>query len=188
MIKQYIVTLVLIFSFLNGKSQEVNSKIDILRAYSIKKKDKSILNIDYTFCIINKDSSSLFYPKSVVQKIIGNQLFFDAKKMNFNNPKDFIVFQVNQIDYNSSFDSLIEIKPFDSIFISYNNINPGPTLKELTLETYFTKEKNCIKITNKGFRYYDMNRKTNVILMGVLKFIKNGNFNDELKFTQFHNL
>lgn len=128
-----------------------------IKVYSTKcltKISSDSLSLDIKITIANNSTVNYYYPKAFEQQLNGHNLYRSFRFVRFLHPVENITLDVSSMGYNS-YDSVLVIKPSDTLVLIYENILVSVKKLEVVLDNYVFSTRNAIKATSAGVKYLD---------------------------------
>lgn len=147
--------LVLTFSSQNFAQNREELKFLLTEESQILTGD-SVIKYAIRLVLINQGDVNYYYGKSLNQSIENNNI---RNKFNYSlkyNKERFLSFDISSTSGRNTFDTLIAIKPGDTLVISYVNINlPKRSNVVCVINELFTLDSLSNSISKNGVKYFD---------------------------------
>lgn len=147
-------TCFILLCFLSFKAFAQDGGIKVYSKKCLTKISNDSISLDFTITIVNNSTVNYYYPKAFEQQQNGHNLYRSFRFASFLHPIENITLDVSSMGYNS-YDSLLVIKPSDTLVLMYENILVSAKKQQIVLDTYVFSASNAIKSTSAGVKYLD---------------------------------
>lgn len=134
-------------------AQHQSDGVKVYNTYCLTKLSNDSISLELNIMIVNADSIEYFYPKAFEQKIAGKSLYETYRLLKYHRVQD-LTLDVGTVGYNS-YDTLVAIKPSDTLVIKYTNIPLYTKPQKIVIDNYIFLSKQAIKSTAGGAKYLD---------------------------------
>ena len=161
-----------------------NKSVRVFCGYSTLKLSDTSRLMDIKVIIVNNDSVVYYYPKAYDQKIMGNTLTASYKRVPYQYARYDLSFDVVTNEVNNSYDSLITLKPLDTLVVQYNDVYISARNKNLVIDQYIAPDKR-VETSEGGARRFNWHLKNVQVIEYRMEYVK-GKLEDGIRMRKLH--
>lgn len=160
-------------------AQTVKKDVHALCGFSTIKLSDTSRTISVSVIIVNDDVVDWFYPKTTSQVLNGHTISYSYKNLSYHRPISELSYDVASHDYNH-YDSLISIRPSDTLIVEYNNVLMLNQNKGIIITGFLTPDRSAEKRNKGGMKYFDRSYKSVKIIEYKMEY-KKGKMSDAIE-------